>query len=52
MSGWPGHTRPLGIFFLKREGGDGGKNKGVEWGGKGDEGDEGDKGGEWGQQVK
>ena len=48
MSSWPGHTRPHGIFFLKREGGGGGK-KGVEWGGKGDEGDKGDKGGEGGE---
>ena len=35
MSGWPGHTRPPGIFFLKREEGGGGKNKGVERGAKG-----------------
>ena len=35
MSGWPGHTRPPGIFFLKREEGGGGKNKRVEWGAKG-----------------
>ena len=48
MSGWPGHTRPHWNFFLKKEGGDGGKNKGVELGGKGDEGDKGDKGGEGG----
>ena len=50
MSGWPGHTRPHWNFFLKKEGGDGRKNKGVELGGKGDEGDKGDKGGEGGEE--
>ena len=29
MSGWPGHTRPHWNFFLKKEGGDGGENKGI-----------------------
>ena len=42
MSGWPGHTRPHWIFYLKREGGGGGKNKGGWMGGQRGEGGEGD----------
>ena len=53
---WPANgldtLDPIEIFFLKKEGGDGGKNKGVELGGKGDEGDKGDNGGEGGEGGK